>query len=484
MNEFTWRTDTKAHKYITDNKLSPNPALARYLVGLQAFRFTVEWIPGLRMIADPFSRMVVINGDEHAFSIREVDVIRRLVFGEDLGRRLLEHSDTSGTATSGMPASVLFTWSMSNFPSEVGSPSRCLTKVLTTLSHPVAEQLTHCPELPFTTFPAVVLSTEFDVPEDTELEDSLPPVEVGNVHTLLDQSYSPKDRAKLRALMHLREFFVSGHVTPSASNPGAVADVKWVRWRAKKLTFDGSAIWKIDKSLKLKVLETPKELLNVLKELHDRFGHRALPAVYHHFKLRYWVPAAAKVIKHYIEGCASCQRLAAPNKFEVPGYQVQLHDVLSHWSVDCVGPFRRRSTRLRMYIYSTLRRYSTCSSLMYIHIYASLFLFFPLFSVLCGYCVMVVNILPSVSVLRGCKLQGNLCWVLCNAAQKCKLSVNLSSNLCNLTLLYLYTLLRLTPRSVHPHFPRRIYLDTDSPHPSIATQPTSSAPGYDDAMGG
>lgn len=55
--EFTWRTDAKAHKYITDNRLSPNRALARYCVGLQAFRFDIQWIPRLKMIADPFSRL-------------------------------------------------------------------------------------------------------------------------------------------------------------------------------------------------------------------------------------------------------------------------------------------------------------------------------------------------------------------------------------------------------------------------------------------
>lgn len=77
----------------------------------------------------------------------------------------------------------------------------------------------------------------------------------------------------------------------------------------------------------------------MLRELHDGFGHRALPAVYHHFRLRYCVPAASKVIKQYIRGCPSCQRLAAPNKFEVPWYQIQPNDVFSHWSVDCIGPF-------------------------------------------------------------------------------------------------------------------------------------------------
>ena len=95
----------------------------------------------------------------------------------------------------------------------------------------------------------------------------------------------------------------------------------------------------MDKTHKLRVLETPAALLAILKELHDGFGHRALPAVYYYFKLRYWIPVAAKVIRHYIEGCSACQSLAAPNRFEVPSYQLQPNDIFSHWSVDCIGPF-------------------------------------------------------------------------------------------------------------------------------------------------
>ena len=48
---------------------------------------------------------------------------------------------------------------------------------------------------------------------------------------------------------------------------------------------------------------------------------------------------AAKVIKQYIAGCSSRQRLAATNKFEVPRYQIQPADIFSHWSVDYIGPF-------------------------------------------------------------------------------------------------------------------------------------------------
>ena len=77
----------------------------------------------------------------------------------------------------------------------------------------------------------------------------------------------------------------------------------------------------------------------MLKQLHDGLGHRALASVYNYFRLRYWTPCASKVIRQYIQGGSSCQRFAAPNKFEVPGYQIQPSDVLSHWSIDCIGPF-------------------------------------------------------------------------------------------------------------------------------------------------
>ena len=50
-------------------------------------------------------------------------------------------------------------------------------------------------------------------------------------------------------------------------------------------------------SLKLKVLESAESMLSVLRELHDVLGHRGLASVFQHFRLCYWVPAAAKVIR-------------------------------------------------------------------------------------------------------------------------------------------------------------------------------------------
>ena len=89
INEFVWRTDARAHKYIMDNKLSPNQVLARYFVGLQAFRFTVEWIPGLKMIADPLFRMVLVGDGNLDVAI----TTKSLVFGNDLSLRLSGRSE-------------------------------------------------------------------------------------------------------------------------------------------------------------------------------------------------------------------------------------------------------------------------------------------------------------------------------------------------------------------------------------------------------
>lgn len=200
---------------------------------------------------------------------------------------------------------------------------------LTVLPPSVVASLVSLPDLPLSALPALPALPSAHVPDIPSA------VEVGNVHTFSSPCYSPKDRGKLHALPFLRAFFTSGTL------PSDPVLTRWVRWLAKRLMYDvaNDTIWRIDSTFKLKVLEQPSDVLAVLQELHDGFGHRALPAVYHHFKLRYWIPAAAKVIKQYIEGCSACQRLAAPNKFESPGYQLQPNDIFSHWSVDCIGPF-------------------------------------------------------------------------------------------------------------------------------------------------
>jgi hypothetical protein len=55
------RTDTRANKFIQDSKFSHNPVLFRYSLVLQAYKYEVEWIPGVRLIADSLSRLVLTS---------------------------------------------------------------------------------------------------------------------------------------------------------------------------------------------------------------------------------------------------------------------------------------------------------------------------------------------------------------------------------------------------------------------------------------
>lgn len=311
--EFVWRTDAKAHKNIINNRHSPNPALNRYFIGLQAFRFRVEWVPGLRMIADTFSRMVVVADGQ------AVTDTARLVFGPALP-----------TA----PVSSLFTWCMSTFPVDVGEPARCVMKVASSWAPEALEELITSPAAPDDSLQLTSLPPP---PEADEPAEDGPSVEIGNPLTLTDPIYSSKDKAKMAALPHVRKFLVDGFIPTDAN----AMVRRWVKSFARQMTLDNGLLWKTDKSgtLKLQVLESSQDVLTVLQQLHDGLGHRGLPSVYNLFRLRYWTPCASKVIKQYIQGCPNCQQFAAPNKFEVPGYRIQPSDVLSHWSIDCIGPF-------------------------------------------------------------------------------------------------------------------------------------------------
>lgn len=129
--------------------------------------------------------------------------------------------------------------------------------------------------------------------------DNLNHTERGNIDTFLDPSYSITDRAKLNALPYFLPFF------RSQTLPYDPALTRWTKWLSKCLTFeqDTDTVWKLEQGLKLRVLINPADILAILRELHDGFGHHAMPAVYHHCKPRYKVPAAPKIIQRNVHGC-------------------------------------------------------------------------------------------------------------------------------------------------------------------------------------
>lgn len=79
---FIWRTDCRAHQFIQEAKVSPNQTIARYALVLADYNFTVEWIPGTKMIADSLSRMVLLPANRDAMSLPE------LCFGPVFGKRI------------------------------------------------------------------------------------------------------------------------------------------------------------------------------------------------------------------------------------------------------------------------------------------------------------------------------------------------------------------------------------------------------------
>ena len=72
----TWRNDSRANKFIQDTKFSHNPALYRYALQLQQFKYTMEWVPGVKLISDPLSRLVMIPA-----GAKEALMLPEIVFG-------------------------------------------------------------------------------------------------------------------------------------------------------------------------------------------------------------------------------------------------------------------------------------------------------------------------------------------------------------------------------------------------------------------
>ena len=86
---FIWRTDCRAYQYLLDVKESPNQTIARYSLFLSDYVFKVEWVPSLKMIADPFSRMMLLPAGREAMSLAEI------CFGEEFGKRIFAEKSGS-----------------------------------------------------------------------------------------------------------------------------------------------------------------------------------------------------------------------------------------------------------------------------------------------------------------------------------------------------------------------------------------------------
>ena len=80
---FVWRSDCRAHEFLHTARTSTNPTIARYALTLAEFDFRVEWIPGVNMIADSFSRLLLAP-----CPVSEAISLPEIVFGISIGQRV------------------------------------------------------------------------------------------------------------------------------------------------------------------------------------------------------------------------------------------------------------------------------------------------------------------------------------------------------------------------------------------------------------
>ena len=88
------------------------------------------------------------------------------------------------------------------------------------------------------------------------------------------------------------------------------------------------------RGVQLEVLDTLEKLRDILRTYHEGLGHQGLRSTYKHFTARYWVPAAAKLIKRHILSFKVCQcfadgRINAMHS-KGPGFSPHASDVFTH----------------------------------------------------------------------------------------------------------------------------------------------------------
>jgi len=367
---FIWRTDCRAHQYLLDAKESPNQTIARYSLFLSDYVFKVEWVLGLKMIADPFSRMVLLPAGREAMSLVEI------CFGDEFGKRIF--AEKSGGKALSTPILFYTPVAFMRLCDEVvldvelegGMSSErliqhCMVPVtkehtrLTTDKHlmencedgreDVKEHkclMENCEDGREDVFD---ISTAYMEKVDL-LQSEVHKPEVYEGAPDLKPLLTKGEEIKLEALKHVRHFLIDGTL------PNNAVVARATRKLASKMELQDNRLWRLKHTgrttgvvggtakdtggtARVEVLDKVERIKEVLVMLHDGMGHRALGSCYNLFRQRFWVPGAAKIIARHIAACRQCQQFAKPNPLAVPGYSVSPTDIFSHWSIDFAGPF-------------------------------------------------------------------------------------------------------------------------------------------------
>jgi len=323
----TWRNDSRANKFIQDTKFSHNPALCRYALQLQQFKYTMEWVPGVKLISNPLTRLVVIPvGAKEALTLPEI------VFGRDLGARVFadKHAPSPGKAIQ-CPSILARTTGVANrWIERVVSPYETTDGApfnMYVMCEFVSAERVEIPE----NSQFVGLSPQ-RTPRPATAGEKTKEDKVVGAAAVSPVQLSVYDKELLSLLGSCKNYLLGEEIPTGRKR-------KVLKKLTKGMVLEDGCLWKETEAGRLRVLQDVEEFEAVMREVHDSMGHRQLRVVIGYFATRFWTSASAKLIKSYIRSCKTCQKFSENNTLHSPGYSPKAVDVFTHWSIDFAGPF-------------------------------------------------------------------------------------------------------------------------------------------------
>ena len=225
------------------------------------------------MIADSFSRLVLVPSENKALTLPEI------VFGKDLGQRVAASKANAPYQPLLLfqPSSLLVVKTSSAVVVEDAEGKVFSAASVSRVEIPVSA-----------TFDCSVSEIELDLLPDTLLfaMRSIPHSE-GDTTPVIEEmddwpKFTQKESRRLEAVRYLGEWIRSKEL--ANYNEFLRPTLKDI---GRHVSLEGSILWKVVDGVRLEVLDNPERLREVLYALHEGLGHRQLRTIYKQFCARY-----------------------------------------------------------------------------------------------------------------------------------------------------------------------------------------------------
>lgn len=272
VKNLTVRTDAKYIKGMLNNPdIQPNAAINRWIAAIQLFTFKLEHIPGTAMgPADGLSRRRKATEDPEEEDDVEEWIDRACGFSIEIlnwdrhgVRSLLDSVPSHRLSVNGhdLPETIVRAYFTSSNESE-GNKSSVFTNEV---------------------FPNVKIPrSDFAIKQDEEL---------------------PKITRYLE----------------TAERPEGLSDKQYKAFMKKAAHFFvlNNQLWRKDRQLKHKVVLPPEKRLEIMSELHDKYGHKANWTTKIRLMDRFWWPSLGEDVSWFVKTCHQCQ-LRNTSKIHIP----------------------------------------------------------------------------------------------------------------------------------------------------------------------